>query len=83
MVLLEQKAIDSRTLTPCSWLSIPLSYWRKSYSPLDSINRGWTIITPGIVFWQSAKSVCHDIDNDVDCKGMLCFGDTEVIEMLK
>jgi hypothetical protein len=83
MILLEQKAIYSRSLTPLSWLAISLSYWRKSYSPLDSVNRGWTIIPPRIIFWQSAESVCHDFDTDDGCKGMLCFGKTVVNEMLK
>ena len=74
MILLEQKAIYSWTLTPLSWLAISLSYGRKSYSPLDSINRRWTIIPPGIIFWQSTESIRHDGGTDDGCKGMLCFG---------
>ena len=83
MVLLEQEAIYNRSLTPLSWLSVSLSYWRKSYSSLDSVYRGGTIITPWIVFWQPAKSVRHDDGTDDGCKGMLCFSKTKVVEMLK
>ena len=83
MILLEQKAIYNRTLTPLSWLSIPPSYWRERYSPLDGVDRGWTIIPPGIIFWQSTESIRHDGDTDDKSKGMLYFSQTKVVQVLK